>query len=169
MMLKEILLVLVLLPLFGASSDFFEAKVAKVIDGDTLIVSTHKDKNITCRIYGIDAPEIAKGKNRGQPYAEEAKNTLEKLVKNTTLYVKLTGQKSYNREICLLKTENYSDIGYSMVRKGYAWAYVEYLKRPHASKYIEAEKQARQEKLGLWKDLNPMPPWEFRKMQKTKN
>ena len=50
-----------------------------------------------------------------------------------------------------------------MVKLGYAWAYKQYLKRPYASEYIDAENEARNKKLGLWKQANPQPPWEFRK------
>lgn len=33
---------------------------------------------------------------------------------------------------------------------------------------LDAEKLARDKKLGLWRDNNPTPPWEFRKMQRHK-
>ena len=40
----------------------------------------------------------------------------------------------------------------------------QYLKRPYASEYIEAESEAREKRLGLWKQLgNIEPPWEFRR------
>ncbi|MHC4322172.1 MAG: thermonuclease family protein [Planctomycetota bacterium] len=55
------------------------------------------------------------------------------------------------------------DINLEMVKRGYAWAYRKYLKRPYTSDYIEAEKRAREKGLGLWKDNNPVPPWEFRR------
>lgn len=32
--------------------------------------------------------------------------------------------------------------------------------------FYDAEKEARAKKLGLWKQANPTPPWEFRKMLK---
>ncbi len=50
-----------------------------------------------------------------------------------------------------------------MIETGYAWAYRKYLKRPYASEYIDAENQARKNRLGLWQQYNPVPPWEFRK------
>jgi endonuclease YncB( thermonuclease family) len=34
-----------------------------------------------------------------------------------------------------------------------------------ASEYINAEKTARDKRLGLWQDLNPTPPWEFRRLR----
>ena len=44
--------------------------------------------------------------------------------------------------------------------------YVQYLKRPHASIYIDAEREARAKRLGLWNDINPTPPWEWRRRGK---
>lgn len=55
------------------------------------------------------------------------------------------------------------DINQEMVREGFAWAYQRYLDRPYASGYIEAEEQARRERRGLWRQGNPVAPWEFRK------
>jgi len=50
-----------------------------------------------------------------------------------------------------------------MVTEGWAWAYRKYLGRPHSSDYMGAEERARARRLGLWRDANPRPPWEFRK------
>jgi micrococcal nuclease len=55
------------------------------------------------------------------------------------------------------------DVGREMVRQGYAWAYKEYLHAPYASEYMDAESEARREHLGLWQQMNPQPPWEFRR------
>jgi len=54
-----------------------------------------------------------------------------------------------------------------MVAEGYAWAYRQYLDRPHASEYISLEEQARAKRLGLWQQNNPQPPWEFRRSLKN--
>jgi len=60
------------------------------------------------------------------------------------------------------------DINREMVRQGYAWAYKEYLHGPYASEYIEAEREARSQHLGLWQQMNPEPPWEFRRLLRVK-
>ena len=58
------------------------------------------------------------------------------------------------------------NINVEMVKEGYAWAYKEYLKSPYASEFLDAEKEARDKRLGLWKQANPQPPWEFRKLMR---
>lgn len=143
-------------------------KVIKVSDGDTVVIqSTNGGQAYKCRLYGIDAPETQHGRKDGQPYGDEAAKELKRLILGQIVDVTTTGAKTYNREVCQINKDGI-DINLEMVRLGFAWAYVQYLKRPHASKYIDVEREARGNKLGLWHDINPTPPWEFRKMQKKR-
>lgn len=145
-----------------------QGKIMKVKDGDTVVVSpVQGGEFFTCRLYGIDAPEIAHGRfgTGGQPYGDEATKELKKMILGQIVEVTTTGQKTYKREVCIIKKDG-TDINLEMVKKGAAWAYRHYLKRPYASEYIDAESEARAKKLGLWKDVNATPPWEFRKMKR---
>ncbi|NOX19953.1 MAG: thermonuclease family protein [Nitrospirae bacterium] len=145
-------------------------KIVKVKDGDTVVISPlDGGQFFTCRLYGIDAPETPKYTRRGrlrkpgQPYGKEASRELKRLILGKTATVILTGAKTYNREVCIIKY-NGIEINLEMVKRGYAWAYRRYLKRPYASEYINAERKARENRLGLWKQKNPVPPWEFRRL-----
>lgn len=144
------------------------ATVVQVKDGDTVVVSALEGgQYFICRLYGIDSPENEKGGRPGQPFGKEAMRELRDLVLDQTVNVRTMGPKTYDREVCLIKKDGI-DINLEMVRRGYAWAYRQYLKRPYASEYIEAESSARRERLGLWVSDNPIPPWEFRKMRRHK-
>lgn len=144
------------------------ANVTQVKDGDTVVVSALEGgQYFICRLYGIDSPETEKGSKPGQPFGKEAMRELKDLVLGQTVNVRTMGAKTYNREVCLIWKDGV-DINLEMVRRGYAWAYREYLRRPYASEYIEAESTARKERLGLWVSDNPIPPWEFRKMRRHK-
>jgi micrococcal nuclease len=137
--------------------------VTKIKDGDTVVIRPlDGSPAFTCRLYGIDTPETPKRGKPGQRYGIEAAQELAKLIKKQTVTVRLTGDKTYGREVCLIEYEGL-DVNLEMVKKGYAWAYREYLKSPYASEYIEAERQARAKGLGLWQNPNPEPPWEYRK------
>lgn len=150
----------------AGKKETLQGTVMQVKDGDTVTVRPDEGGQfITCRLYGIDTPETAKRGKSGQAYGEEATKELKKLTLGQTVTVETTGAKTYNREVCIIK-KNGTDINLEMVKRGYAWAYVQYLKRPHASEYIEAEKEARSKKLGLWQESNPTPPWEWRKRNK---
>lgn len=150
----------------SASAQTEQGKVIKVSDGDTVVIQPEDGgPEYKCRLYGIDAPETRHGRKAGQPYGDEAAKELKRLILSQTVEVTTTGAKTYNREVCQLKKDGI-DINLEMVRLGYAWAYVQYLKRPHVSEYENAERDAREKKLGLWADRNPTPPWEFRKLQR---
>lgn len=143
-----------------------QARVMQVKDGDTIVVAPIDGGPFyVCRLYGIDAPETARRNRQGQPFGDEATKHLKSLILGQTVEVETTGAKTHNREVCIVRKDG-QDINLEMVRSGYAWAYRQFLKRPHASEYINAENQARSRRLGLWRDNNPVPPWEFRKFQK---
>jgi len=59
------------------------------------------------------------------------------------------------------------DINREMVAEGMAWAYRQYLQGPYVSEYIGSEDSARARHKGLWRDTNPLPPWEFRRSDKN--
>ena len=143
-----------------------EGQVVEVKDGDTLKVLGKDGQAITCRLYGIDAPEVPHGRENGQPYGEEALEELSHLVYGKVVYIETTGERTYNREVChvFLKNGTKQDVSLEMVKRGYAWAYRQYLGRAYASDYLEAEEKAREAEKGLWKQKNPQPPWEYRKL-----
>lgn len=152
---------------YAAQKRSLQGSVMQVKDGDTvMVIPSEGGQGFICRLYGIDAPETAKRGKAGQPYGDEAARELKKLILGQDVTVETTGSKTYKREVCLIK-KNGMDINLEMVKRGYAFAYIQYLKRPHASIYIEAEGEARAKRLGLWKDsTNPTPPWEWRKAKR---
>jgi endonuclease YncB( thermonuclease family) len=154
----------IIFPAYAKGSGVIRGTVTKVSDGDTIVVRPFSGKLFKCRLYGIDAPEIPHNGKPGQPYGRAADRELNNLVLHTTVDVVLTGDRSYDREICMINKMGL-DINREMVRRGYAWAYRQYLRRPYASEYMEAENEARKMRRGLWQQENPTPPWEFRKRQ----
>ena len=73
----------------------------------------------------------------------------------------------YKRMVGIVYLES-RNINLEMIWEGWAWAYREYLDRPYASQYLDAEKEARNKRLGLWRQGNPQPPWEFRKLMRIR-
>jgi endonuclease YncB( thermonuclease family) len=149
-----------------------EGVVSKVSDGDTIHVKDAFGTKVKVRLYGIDAPETEKGNKRtgriskpGQPYGEESYQALQSKVLRKNIKLDIMDVDQYKRSVGILWL-NGKNINKEMVAEGYAWAYRQYLDRPHASEYIELEEQARAKKLGLWEQNNPQPPWEFRKSLK---
>lgn len=125
---------------------------------DTLIngAKLHKDGTISVRLRGVDAPE------KDQAYGMEAKESLKELIGRKTVKLDIKDIDRYGRVVAYVFV-NGVNVNLEQVKRGYAWAYTEYLDRPYASEFYEAEKQARKQRFGLWKELNPTPPWEWRK------
>ena len=139
----------------------------KVKDGDTVVIApVNIEQFITCRLYGIDSPETAKKGEPGQPYGDEATNQLKHLILAKTVHVVTVEKDRYNRDICFITLDGL-DVNLEMVKKGYAWAFVKYLKRPYTEKYVTAEAKAKKVGLGLWHDRDPEPPWDYRKRMKA--
>ena len=139
--------------------------VTRVLDGDTFhcIPDTvingaklHKDGTISVRLRGVDAPE------KRQPSGTDAQESLKELIGKKTVKLDIKDIDRYGR-VAAYVFVNGMNVNLEQVKRGLAWAYTEYLDRPYASEFYDAEKQARKQRLGLWKELNPTPPWEWRK------
>ena len=145
-----------------ASPRMVEGEVSRVIDGDTITLTTREGTKLRVRLYGIDAPEVRHGKMAGQPYGKEAKKALAALTLGRRVTVEIVDIDVHRRTVGVVRRSGV-DINLGMVRSGYAWAYRRYLSAPYASRYLDAEREARERRLGLWKDANPGPPWEFKR------
>ncbi len=139
-----------------------EGEVTRVADGDTLTLVTREGTKLKVRLYGIDAPEIRHKEVPGQPYGREAKDALTELALGRRVTVEIVDIDTHKRMVGIVRRSG-EDINLAMVRSGVAWAYRRYLSAPYASEYIAAEKEARSRRLGLWKQANPDPPWNFKR------
>ena len=133
-------------PLFALSG-----KVVSIHDGDTITVLQGK-RQIKVRLFGIDAPELK------QPYGKKSKQFLVNLVAGQMVEVEESGEDRYKRTIGTIYL-NGTDINAQMVENGYAWVY-----RKFSKKYTPQESKAKKQGLGLWRDKEPIPPWEWRKL-----
>lgn len=154
-----------------ASASGVSGIVISVRDGDSVVLRTAEGRRFEVRLNGIDAPEKGRGGQRGQPYAESSRRNLRDLAigRRAALY----GDKTdlYNRRVGMLFVETPAgpvDVGLQQVRKGMAWVYTRYLDElppGHRRIYLDAERQARAQRLGLWQGRAPEPPWEWRHRQ----
>lgn len=144
---------------FTVLADESIIKIVSIPDGDTLNIINSDNKKIKIRLYGIDAPETT------QKYGQASRDYLRKIVKNKNLTYKIRSKDDYGRVVATLYGDN-KDLNYEMIKAGWAWHYKYYYK---SKKYAEAEKNAREQKLGLWKGDNPQAPWDYRKENKSNN
>ncbi len=148
----------------NASRHKSTGKVESVTDGDTVkIRPVDGGKPYRCRLYGIDTPETGNPDRPGQQYGGEAKEALEKLIGDKIVKIRLTGEKTHRREVCIVYL-NGADINLEMIKLGNAWAYRKFLKSEHSMDYIAAETAAKRKRLGLWRQDNPIRPDKFKRL-----
>lgn len=137
-------------------------KVVRVADGDTVTVAVRGGGKVNVRLYGIDAPEVRHKETPGQAYGRHARQALKELSLGREVRVEVVEADLHGRSVGIVYAGTVN-VNLAMVRDGWAWAYRRHLDAPYASEFIDAERQARARRLGLWRDINPMPPWEFRR------
>lgn len=129
----------------------YQSVVTKIIDGDSLVVLHRGDRKMI-RLYGIDSPEW------NQPFAQLAKNYLERTVLNEKTVVQHLYSDNYGRSIALLSLRDIN-INEELVAKGFVWVHRYYCKKKMCSNWRSLEKQARKGRRGLWQEKDPTPPW----------
>ncbi len=61
------------------------------------------------------------------------------------------------------------DVNLAQVKAGMAWFYRYYQKElsvENRQRYAQAEDKARANKKGLWQNKSPLPPWEWRRLNR---
>jgi endonuclease YncB( thermonuclease family) len=129
--------------------------VVGISDGDTIKVRCPDRPQIAVRLAEIDAPEEA------QPFGQRSKQLLSTLCFRKQAEIRPSIRDRYGRTVARVICAG-TDANAAMVRAGMAWAYARYLTDPE----IQAlEVAARRQRLGLWADPHPVPPWEWRRAE----
>ncbi|RVD93254.1 nuclease domain containing protein [Tubulinosema ratisbonensis] len=144
-----------------------KGKVTKVIDGDTVKFSYKPlfgeyGKELTLRLMGIDAPEIAFRNKPGQPLGDISKKFVEEKCLNKIVKVNFVDIDRYNRIVAniFVKKESLSVL---LVRNGLAFVYRGIGKFDNLKdKLVYEETLAKSKKIGIWK-IKMEYPGEFRK------
>ena len=130
--------------------------VSRVMDGDTIELSNREK----VRYIGIDTPEVREKKDsewiyKPRPYAEEASAFNKKLVEGKSVRLEFDVQKrdKYKRLLAYVYAgENMANM--EMVKQGYGMIYTYPPNVKYTEKFLEAQKEARDNKRGLWSDLD---------------
>ena len=142
----------------SVQAETLTGRVVGIADGDTITVLDANRQQHKIRLAGIDAPEKA------QPFGDRSKQSLSELVFDKQVVVESNKQDRYGRTVGKVLV-NGMDANLAQVNTGMAWWYRDYAKEQSAADrrlYEQAEQQAQAQRLGLWADKNPTPPWDFR-------
>lgn len=135
-------------------------QVISIADGDTITIldATHGQHKV--RLSGIDAPE------KKQAFGQRSKQSLADLAFNQRVTVEWSKRDRYGRIVGKVLLPSGVDANLQQIKRGMAWHYKQdEREQPPEDRetYAAAEKDAREARVGLWQDAQPVPPWEFRK------
>lgn len=161
------------MPDFDAQqSQTYQLVPGSISDGDTLRVTDGRAE-LRIRLCGIDAPE------KDQPLGIAARDHLRSLINkgDGSVIVVPVEQDRYGRTVAELFIWPRSGQGYQsgeeiavnaqMVADGYAYHYARYSNScPNGQVLSQLEANAKQQRLGVWRDVNAVRPWEYRQQQR---
>lgn len=152
--MKKLLLLLLLVPVLSLSQTL-SGKVVAIKDGDTVVVLDSLNNQTTFRLAEVDCPE------KNQPFGTKAKQfTSDQIYFKTIKYV-VTDTDKYGRSIAMIyyDTDN-KYLSAEIIKAGMGWHYKKYSTSKELAIFQE---NAKQNKIGLWIDNDPIEPSEFRR------
>jgi len=155
---KSVATALALCLVLQVQADTLLGKVIHVQDGDTITVLDDTHTQHIIRLTGIDAPE------KRQAFGNVSKQSLAEQVAGQSVAVEWVKVDKYGRKLGKVLLAGL-DCNLVQVKRGLAWHYKQYQREQSPTdqqSYAAAEIEARAAKLGLWRDADPVPPWEFR-------
>ena len=110
------------------------------------------------RLAAIDAPE------KYQPFGNRSKQQLADICFSQQASVEVKDKDRYGRLVGIVTCDEVN-ANEAMLTAGMAWVYRRYAK--DLEHYDAIEMEAKLNQVGLWIDVNPIPPWEWRKAKRS--
>jgi micrococcal nuclease len=139
------------------TSEQFSGKVVRVADGDIITVR-HLGQDEKIRLAGIDCPE------RKQAFGTRSRQFTSKLVFGNVVTVEVETVDRFGRTVGEVILPDGRSLNQELVRAGYAWWFRQFSDDETLG---QLEEEARMFRRGLWAESNPIPPWEFRRLQRS--
>lgn len=162
-MMRQLLLPALLCFTLSANADILTGRVIKVADGDTVTILDSSNAQHKIRLSGIDAPE------RKQAFGTRSQQALSADVFGKDVSVDWNKRDKYRRIVGKIMIAG-QDVNLRQIQRGMAWHYKKYESEQDVadrSIYAQAEYQAQREKVGLWGDMQPVAPWEYRALKRV--
>ncbi|MBU0680131.1 MAG: thermonuclease family protein [Proteobacteria bacterium] len=152
----------VLFAILSTTSAYAEqCKVAHVSDGDT-VKAICNGREVKIRLYGVDTPE------KKQSFGEQATQYTQQAVLNKIVDVQVLDTDRYGRSVAVVKEGSFN-LNEMLVKNGFAWVYGKYCKESFCNEFKNYEKQAQQQRIGLWSENRPTAPWDYRRVLGSDN
>lgn len=120
----------------------------RVIDGDTIVL----EGNEKIRLIGVDTPETVHPNKPVEHFGKEASEFTKRMVEGKQVRLEYDWQRKdkYSRTLAYIYLENGTFLNLEIIKQGYGFAYTKYSFK-FLEEFRQAEKEARQNKIGLWK------------------
>jgi len=126
--------------------------VTRVVDGDTLVVTTESNASATVELLGIETFDATRRFDDAARFGSLATDELRRLAQGQSVRVMLHGPPRDKRGAHLAHLYvGETDIGLELVKQGLALTYSVY-PFPSMSLYAEDQAEARAQRRGLWAD-----------------
>ena len=135
-------------------------KVVAYTSGTAFALLDSEDKLRRVKLTGIDAPE------RRQRFATQARQLASEWLGRSAIHIRIDGIGKDGRAHGRVEIDG-RDVGLTMITAGLAWcdpSDLPMLPAQARERYNEACSQAKNGRQGIWRDANPVPPWEYRKI-----
>jgi micrococcal nuclease len=128
-----------------------QAQVARVIDGDTLVLQG----GVRVRVLGIDAPEMEKEGRPADFLAHKAKAALRDLTLGQTVRLEYDRQRydHYGRLLAYLFLPDNTFVNAELVRQGLALVYFHSPNFKYRDVLLAAQREALEAQRGIWQQL----------------
>jgi micrococcal nuclease len=131
----------------------FDARVERVVDGDTFI-AVRRGERLRVRLIGIDAPESARPDHPVECWGPKSSRELSRLVPSGSrvraAYQDGGRRDRYGRELWDVWTLSGTFVQSRLVRRGASEAVAYPPQTDHADRLDELERAARRDRRGLW-------------------
>lgn len=134
-----------------AEREGIEAPVERVVDGDTIRVR-YEGRSERVRYIGVDTPETRHPRKGLEPYGREATEANRRLVegRRVRLVFDVQERDRYGRLLAYVYLPDGTFVNARLVQQGYARVLTVPPNVRHAELFGRLERQAREERRGLW-------------------
>jgi len=142
------------------TTDVVKGVITRVYDGDTVtfVPDDKKEDQWKIRLAEIDAPES------DQPCGKESTMFLKDMALLKDAKIKVVTTDKYGRKVAKVYVGRRL-LNKAMLQEGLAWHYKDYSKNTEFRQIMES---AQAQKKGIFRQKNPTPPWEYRKIKRLK-
>ncbi|MCF8721906.1 thermonuclease family protein [Nitrospina gracilis] len=152
--LKLVAGVALLTAALGSPEKVLVGHAVEILSGDTFALEA-ENKLYKVRLEEVDAPE------RGQPFGKQSRDYLEELILHRAIRVDVSFVDKYGQQVGRAVLAGGRVVNDEVVAQGYGWHY-RATPNPDA-RLARLEQYAFAHSLGLWMQVEPVPPWEHRR------